>query len=68
MPFVATWMHLEIIILSEVKSDRKTNITWYCLYVESKKSGTNELILQNRNRLTDLENKLTVTEGQRMEG
>ena len=36
--------------------------------MESKKSVTNELILQNRNRLTDLENKLMVTEGHRMEG
>ena len=35
MPFVATWMDLEIIILSEVRQ-RKTNIL-YCLYVESKK-------------------------------
>ena len=39
----ATWMDLEIIILSEVN---QTNIIWYCLYVESKKKkkkDTNEL-------------------------
>ena len=43
MPFAATWMDLEIIILSEV-SQTKTNIIWYCLYVESKKKNdTNEL-------------------------
>ena len=35
MSFAATWMDLEIIILSEV-SQRKTN-TIYHLYVESKK-------------------------------
>ena len=35
MPFVATWMDLEIIILSEA-SQRKTNTMWYHLYVESK--------------------------------
>ena len=43
MPFSATWMDLEIIILSEV-SQTKTNILRYHLYVESKKSDTNELI------------------------
>ena len=36
MPFAATWMDLEIIILSEV-SQTKTNIIWYQLYVEFKK-------------------------------
>ena len=34
MPFAATWMDLEIVILSEVRQ-RKTNR--YHLYVESKK-------------------------------
>ena len=43
MPFAATWMDLEIIILSGV-SQRKTNIVWYCLYAESFKNETNEVI------------------------
>ena len=44
IPFAATQIDLEIIILSEV-SQRKTNIIWYCLYVESKKENdTNKLI------------------------
>ena len=34
MPFAATWMYLEIIILSELRQ-RKTNIISYHLYVES---------------------------------
>ena len=34
LPFVVTWMDLEIITLSEVRQ-RKTNITRYHLYVES---------------------------------
>ena len=43
MPLAATWMDPEIIILSEV-SQRKTNIIWHHLYVESQKNDTNELI------------------------
>ena len=43
MPFAATWMYLDIIIVSEV-SQTKTNIIWYHIYAESKKNDTNELI------------------------
>ena len=44
MPFAATLMDLEIIILREV-SQRKKNIIWYQLCVESKKKNdTDELI------------------------
>ena len=35
-PFAATWMDLEIIILSEI-SQTKSNIIWYLLYAEFKK-------------------------------
>ena len=42
MPFAATWMDLEIIILNEVRQ-RKTNIIRYHLYVESKNNNKNEL-------------------------
>ena len=41
MPFAATWMNLDIIILSEVS---QTKTMWYHLYVESKKNDTNEPI------------------------
>ena len=61
MPFAATWTDLEIIILSEV-SQKKTNIIWYHLYVESKKMMQMNY-LHNRNRLIDIENKLMVTKG-----
>ena len=42
MPFVATWMDLEIIIVSEI-NQRKTNIPYH-LYIASKKNYTIELI------------------------
>ena len=41
MPFVATWLDLKTIILSEVS---QTNITGYYLHVESKENYTNEII------------------------
>ena len=56
MPLAATWMDLEIIILSEI-SQTKTKTIWYHLYVESK-IWHKWTYLQNRNRLTDIE-KLT---------
>ena len=36
MPFAATWMQLEIIILSEVSQNEKDKYHMYPLYVESK--------------------------------
>ena len=42
MPFIATWIQLDIFIVSEV-SQRKTDIIWYHLYSESK-ICTSELI------------------------
>ena len=52
MPFAATLINLQIIILSEV-SHTNTNIV--SSHVESRKIDSNELNLQNRNRLTDIE-------------
>ena len=66
MPFATTWMDLEIITLSEV-NQRKTNIMWYHLYVESE-IWYKWTYLQNRNRLTDIENKFMVTKGEREGG
>ena len=55
MPFTATWMQLEILILSDVNQEEKL------------KYGTNELNLQERNRLTDIENGLVAAKGGRRE-
>lgn len=35
MPFETMWMTLEVITLSEINQQRKTNIVWSRLYVES---------------------------------
>ena len=43
MSFAATWMDLEIAILSEVR-ERKTNISYDITYMWNKKNGTNEQI------------------------
>ena len=60
MSFAATCMDLEIAILSEVSQKEKDTA-----YIQDLKNDTNELNLQNRNRLTDVENKCMVTTGER---
>ena len=51
-------MNVEAVILSEA-SQRRRNIVWHPLYVESKKKWYKWTYLQDRKRLTDLlENKL----------
>ena len=42
MPFEATWMQLEILILSEVRSERERQIPYDISYVWNPKYGTNE--------------------------
>ena len=66
MPFAATWMDLDIIILSEA-NQTKTNIIWHRLYVESE-IWYKWTYLENRNRFTDIENKCIVTKGEKGEG
>ena len=56
MPFAATRMDLEVVTLSEVKSEREKQISYDITYVESKKN------------LTDLENELMVTRGEGLGG
>ena len=62
-PFSATWMDPESVILSEL-SQRKRNIIWHPLYLESKKKWYKWTYLQSRHRLTDLENEFLVAGGE----
>ena len=45
VPFAATWMDLEIIILSEV-SQKEKDILYDITYMGNLKNSTNELILK----------------------
>ena len=65
--FVVTWVYVEIIILSEVSQTEKDKyrITYYMWNLKKKYKW---IYLQDRNRPTDIENKLTVTKGERGEG
>ena len=57
MSFAATWMELEIIILS--KSERERQILYDITYMWNLKYDTDELICET-NRLTDPENRLVL--------
>ena len=64
MPLVATWMQLEIIMLSGISPKEKDIHTmWYHLDVESK-IWHKWTYLQNRSRLTDMENRPAVAKGE----
>ena len=60
MPLAATWMDLKI-ILSEV---RKRQVSYDVTYMWNPKRKYKWNDLQNRNRLTDIENKFMVTKGE----
>ena len=66
MTFAATWMQLEIIILSEI-SQKERQIPYDITYIWNIKMAQMNLST-NRNRLTDLENRLVVANGERVEG
>ena len=67
LPLAATWMYLEI-ILSELKSDRERQISYDITYMWNLQKWYKGTHLQNRNRLTDLENQLMVTKTNMGEG
>ena len=61
MLFVATWMQLEIITLSQVRK-RKMNTVEHHFFVEFK-IWHKWTYLQNRNTFTDIENRVVVAKG-----
>ena len=61
MPFETTQMVPEVIKLSEVSHTEKKQ-TWYRLHMESK-IWYKSTYLQNKNKLTDMENRLVVVKG-----
>ena len=61
MPFAATWMDLQITILSEIRQRISYDIT----YMRNLKKMIQMSLLTNH--LTDLENKFMVTKGKRWE-
>ena len=62
MPFAATWMNLEMIILGKLDRERQTS--YEIMWTLKRERERDKLIyLQNRNSLTDFENKLMGTGG-----
>ena len=58
-------MNLEIIILKWSHSDTERQISCNITYICNLKRCYKWTYLQNRNRLTDIENKFMVTKGER---
>ena len=63
MPFAATRIDLEIVILSEVKSDAERQISYDISYILHPKKEYKRTYLQNRSRITDVEHKFMATKG-----
>ena len=65
MPCAAPWMNLEMIILSEIRQRQTSDDV---IYMWNLKKWHKWTFLQNRNRVTNVENRLMVTRGGREKG
>ena len=63
MSFAAKWMDLEIVILSEVSQTEKNKYHGVTYMWNLKKKKVQINLSANRNRVIDVETKLTVTMG-----
>ena len=68
MPFAATWMDLEIVILSEVSQTEKDKYCMISLVCGILKNGTNELIYRTEIELKMQKTILWLPGGMRGEG
>ena len=62
MPIAATWMELESLILSEVKSKRERQVPYDITYIWNLIYSTNKLSIENK--IVDLGNRLMVAKGE----
>ena len=67
MLFATTWMDLEVIIWSEVRSERETQTSNDTAYMWKLKKSYKRTYLQNRKRVTDVESNLMVNAGEEEE-
>ena len=65
MPFAATWMNLEIVILSEVSQTGRAKYHMMQVICGIQDNGANELTYRTEIRVTDGENIHMVTKGER---
>ena len=66
MPYAATWMQLEIIILNEVKSEKERHISYDITYIWNVNYGTNEPIYKTEidsQTYIDIEIRFVVAKG-----
>ena len=68
MPFAATWMDPRDSHTKWSKSNRERHILYDTTYMWNLKNWYKWIYLHNRKRLTDIENKLMVTKGEKGEG
>ena len=64
VPFAELWMDLQTVIKSDVKSKREKQMSYNTIYMWDLEKCYRWTYLQNRNRETDVENKLTDTKGE----